>query len=420
MADREFSVVVLGATGVTGRRVAGYLAERAAADGFAWAAAARDPAKLERVLDEVGADGCPTIAADAGDERSLRALAARTRTVVNLVGPYTRHGRPVIGACIESGTHYLDLTGEIPFVRAVIRDFDAAARAAGVAVVQVCGFEALPPDLAVLIATETARGRWDEDLVAVDLEVRVEPPPGLPRPTDGISGGTSQSMVAVTADPDSAVATDPAALVDDPARALSVRETSPIETGVRRGAGGSVIAPMAPAAFINPAVIQRTAELAATGEPPAPFRYREGVALDGGVVSLPARLALAGTLAATQAGMRRALLAGPATKRRVSSVLGRVLPKSGFGPAPDRLEGWRWSIRVEAAADGEHRVAVDVDADGHPGYLTTARILGEAGLILAERAPAPGSLGCLTPATALGTASAPRFARAGLRFTVAD
>ncbi|MEZ5073874.1 MAG: saccharopine dehydrogenase NADP-binding domain-containing protein [Solirubrobacterales bacterium] len=418
MTDRELSVVVLGATGVTGRRVAGYLAERAREDGFAWAAAARDPAKLERVMAGVGAGGCPAIAADTGDERSLRALAARTRAVVNLVGPYTRHARPVVEACIGNGTHYLDLTGEIPFVRTVIRDFDAAARAAGVAVVQVCGFEALPPDLAVLAATEAARRSWDEDLVAVDLEARVKPPPGLPRPTDGVSGGTSQSMVAVTADPDSAVAADPAALVDDAARAARVREASPIDTGVRRGAGGSVIAPMAPAAFINPAVIQRTAELAGAGEPPPPFRYREGVALDGGIASLPARLAVAGTLAATQAGMRRTLLAGPATRQRVSSVLGRVLPKSGFGPSPERLEGWRWSMRVTAATSGEHRVEVEVDADGHPGYLTTARILGEAGLILSERAPASGSFGCLTPAIALGTASMARFERAGLRFSM--
>jgi len=418
VADREFSVVVLGATGVTGRRVAGHLARRAGEDGFAWAAAARDPAKLERLMEGVGAGGCPAIAADTGDERSLRALAARTRAVVNLVGPYTRHARPVVEACIENGTHYLDLTGEIPFVRTVIRDFDAAARAAGVAVVQVCGFEALPPDLAVLIAAEVARRRWEEDLVAVDLEARVAPPPGLPRPTDGISGGTSQSMVAVTADPDSAVAADPAALVDDPVRALRVREASPIDVGVRRGAGGSVIAPMAPAAFINPAVIQRTAELAGGAAPPPPFRYREGVALDGGIASLPARLAVAGALAATQAGMRRTLLAGPATRHRVSSVLGRVLPKSGFGPSPERLEGWSWSMRIEAATSGGRRVEVEVDADGHPGYLTTARMLGEAGLILSERDPDPGPGGCLTPAIALGTASAPRLGRAGLRFSV--
>jgi len=417
--EREFSVVVLGATGVTGRRVAAYLDERSGAGGFAWAAAGRDAVRLERVLADVGVRGCPTIAADTGDEASLRALASRTRAVVNLVGPYTSHARSVIEACIAERAHYLDLTGEIPFVRRIVGNLGAAARDAGIAVVQVSGFEALPPDLAVLMASEAARDRWGEALAAVDLEVRVQPPPGLPRPSDTISGGTGQSMAEVTADPDSAVAADPAALVNDPARALLVREASPIDVGVRRGAGGSVIAPMAPAAFINPAVIQRTAELAGGGDPPPPFRYREGVALDGGALTLPARLAAAAALAATQVGMRRTLLAGPATKRRVSSLLRRILPGSGFGPAPERLADWRWSMRVEAATDGGHRIEVEVEAEGHPGYLTTARMLGEAGLILAERPPAPGSLGCLTPAIALGTASAGRLERAGLRFEVA-
>ena len=87
--------------------------------------------------------------------------------------------------------------------------------------------------------------------------------------------------------------------------------------------------------------------------------------------------------------MRRTLLAGPGAKRRISSVLGRVLPDSGVGPAADRLEDWRWSMRVEGATTGEHRIEVDVEADGHPGYLTTAKMIGEAGLILSERSPDP-------------------------------
>jgi short subunit dehydrogenase-like uncharacterized protein len=414
MEGKELDVVVLGATGVTGRHVAAYLAERSAEDGFRWGAAARDPTKLERVLAEVGASGGEAIAADTGDPASLAALAGRTGVVLNLVGPYTHHARPVIATCVEAGAHYLDLTGEIPFVRAINREFDAAAREHGVTIAQVCGFEALPPDLAVLLAAEAARERWGEELAAVDLEVRVKPPPGLPRPSDGISGGTSQSMVAVTADPDAAVAADPAALVGDPARAVRVREASPIEVSVRRD-GSAVIAPMAPAAFINPAVIQRTAELTAGDVSAHPFRYREGVALDGGVVTLPARLAVAGALAATQAGMRWTLTAGPGPRRRVSSLLGRILPSSGFGPDPGRLEDWRWSLRVEAATSGEHRVTVTVEARGHPGYLTTARMLGEAGLIVAASPPEGG--GCLTPAAALGSASAPRFERAGLSFS---
>jgi short subunit dehydrogenase-like uncharacterized protein len=75
-------------------------------------------------------------------------------------------------------------------------------------------------------------------------------------------------------------------------------------------------------------------------------------------------------------------------------------------------------MTVEGRTAGGHTVRVDVDADGHPGYLATARMLGEAGLLLAESGATPEGSGCLTPATALGTGSADRFERARLRFSV--
>ena len=152
-AERDFDVVVFGCTGVTGRRVGAYLAEQ----GVRWAAAARDAGKLERVLAEDGCVAPHTIVADIGGPESLAAMASRTRVVLNLVGPYTLYGQPVIEACVSNGAHYADLTGEIPFVRQMIDAYDARATEAGVKVVQVCGFEALPPDLMVQLAAETAR-----------------------------------------------------------------------------------------------------------------------------------------------------------------------------------------------------------------------------------------------------------------------
>src|SRR5918999_1053001 len=101
VAERDLDVVVFGATGVTGRRVAAYLAERAGETDLSWAPAARDAAKLDRVLsDEV---------------------------VVDLVGPYTLYGRPVIEACIAGGAHYVDLAGEIPFVAKIARELGRSA-----------------------------------------------------------------------------------------------------------------------------------------------------------------------------------------------------------------------------------------------------------------------------------------------------
>ncbi len=416
-ASRDLDVVVFGASGVTGRQVAAYLGSTDAR----WGAAGRDATKLERTLAEVGAEPAETITADVADPDSLLAMASRAAVVLNLVGPYTTRGRPVIQACISAGAHYADLTGEIPFVREMIAEFDRAASDAGVKIVQVCGFEALPPDLAVQLAAEAARERGCE-LSAIDVSIAITgQPPGLPRPSDMISGGTFQSMAEAVGSIDPSVLADPAALIADPAVAAAVRARSPIGLRPRRGRDGAVIAPMTPAAFINPAVIQRTAAVTAAerGVAPAPFAYREGVAIAGPAPTLPLRYGAAVMLAGTQLGMRAAARARPSVRNRVAGGLRRILPDSGFGPAADRLEQWRWRLVADGATTDGAEVSVTVDAEGHPGYLATARMLGEAGLMMAEPGATPERAGCLTPALALGTGSLERFERAKLTFAVA-
>jgi short subunit dehydrogenase-like uncharacterized protein len=418
--NRELDVVVFGATGITGRQVAAYLAERAGESSIRWAPAARDIGKLRRLLDDAGVDAPEPIRADLNEPSSLSAMALRARVVLNLVGPYMLYGRPVIDACVSSGTHYADLTGEMPFVRSIIEEFDRPAREAGVKVVQVCGFESLPPDLSVLLAGETANERWGQGLASVDVEVAVKPPPGLPRASDAVSGGTLQSLVAVAGAEDADQIADPAVLIGDLAVAAAARRVSAITLAPRSGRGGAVIAPMSPAAFINPAVIHRTEELAAVaaGRPAVPFRYREGVVLGGRPASLPLRWGVAGVLSATQAGLRWIARSGPSVRQPFARTLARIVPASGFGPSGDRLQGWTWSLSAQARTVEEQQIEVRVDADGHPGYLATARMLGEAGMLLAEDRATPERAGCLTPAIALGTSSRERFKRAGLRFSV--
>jgi short subunit dehydrogenase-like uncharacterized protein len=140
--------------------------------------------------------------------------------------------------------------------------------------------------------------------------------------------------------------------------------------------------------------------------------------LAGGAASLPVRWGVAGALSATQVGLRGLAGARPAVRQRLASVLERVGPGSGFGPAEDRLEGWGWTMSVKARTVGANEISAHVHAYGHPGYLATARMLGEAGMLLAEDGATPERAGCLTPASALGTARIDRFERARLRFSV--
>ena len=227
-------------------------------------------------------------------------------------------------------------------------------------------------------------------------------------------------MAAAAGGEDPSSTTDPAALIADAATAAEIRRRSPISLMPRRNSRGAVIASMAPSAFINPAVIHRTAALiAAEGDGQGqPFRYRKGVVLGGPAASLPLRYAAAGTRAGVQAALGHVARAQPSVRRRVAGALGAIFPSSGYGPAAERLEAWRWRMSLEARTTGGHEVGVEVEAEGHPGYLATARMLGEAGLLLADPGVTPERAGCLTPATALGTACIERFERARLRFSV--
>src|SRR5664279_2161959 len=347
MADRDLSVVVFGATGIAGR--------------------------------------------DVADAASLEAMARRTKVVLDLVGPYSLYGEPVIEACIAAKTHYADLTGEIPFVRDMVDSAHERAVEAGVKIVNVAGFEALPADLSVALAAATARERWSEELAYADVDAELPPPDGRIGLSDMISGGTLQSVAEMFAHDRSEVLTDPAALIVDPDLAQRVRNVSPITIAPRLGSQGEVIAPMTPSSYINPAVIHRTAALAAAedGREFNPFRYREGVAIPGGTATLPLRYAAAAVLGGAQAATKAGAKASPALRARIAGVLRRRLPSSGFGPQGDRLEDWSWTMAVNARTIGGHYVRIDLDADGQPGYLTTSKMIGEAGLLLSEDGATP-------------------------------
>ena len=422
MAGRDLSVVVFGATGITGRGVAAYLAGRAQGSDFKWAAAGRDAGRVAATLETVGVSAPEIIVADIGDPASLEAMAARTAVVLDLVGPYTLYGEPVIEACIAAGAHYADLTGEIPFVRAMIDAAQERADKAGVKIVNVSGFEALPADLSVALAADTARERWSEELATADLDCEMITPSGAIKPSEAISGGTLQSIAEIVGHEQAAQSTDPGALIADEGLAQRVRNVSPIAIAPRIGSEGELIGPMAPAAFINPAVIHRTAALAAAeeGREFNPFRYREGVTIPGGPATLPLRYLAAAALAGSQAGFRALAKSSPQIRERASAFLRKQLPGSGFGPQGERMDDFSWKMTVNARTVGGHYVRIDVDADGHPGYLATAKMLGEAGLLLAEKGATPERSGFLTPAAALGSASADRFRHAGVRFQVSS
>ena len=134
--EREYDIIVWGASGFTGRLVVDYMAQQQSASNLKWAVAGRNPEKIRSVL---GNRDIPIVQADSNDSESIAQLVQQTRVVLTTVGPYARYGSSLVEACAAHGTHYCDLTGEVHWMREMISAHQAAAVASGgSSVVAIC------------------------------------------------------------------------------------------------------------------------------------------------------------------------------------------------------------------------------------------------------------------------------------------
>jgi short subunit dehydrogenase-like uncharacterized protein len=130
MSTQPHDLIVFGATSFVGQILTRYLAEQFGAHGsLKWAIAGRSESKLAGLRNSLGlaAGKVPLLVADAADEAALRRLCKDTRVVISTVGPYALYGEPLVKVCAETGTDYCDLTGEVQWIRRMVRKYDKAA-----------------------------------------------------------------------------------------------------------------------------------------------------------------------------------------------------------------------------------------------------------------------------------------------------
>ena len=94
------------------------------------------------------------IIANVNQKDSIRSMVAQTKVVLTTVGPYLKYGECLVEACVDIGTHYCDLTGEVPFIYNCIKNYEEKAKEAKVKIVHSAGFDAVPSDLGTLYLQE--------------------------------------------------------------------------------------------------------------------------------------------------------------------------------------------------------------------------------------------------------------------------
>lgn len=135
-------IVVIGATGFTGRLVARELGGGGTRQEILLTG--RSPGKVDRLVEEVRGSGAPGIQGAVVDVKDLPSLAGAIRSgdvVINCAGPFAELGEPVVARCVEARASYVDTTGEQPWMREMRERYQEPASRAGVAVVNGMAFE---------------------------------------------------------------------------------------------------------------------------------------------------------------------------------------------------------------------------------------------------------------------------------------
>jgi short subunit dehydrogenase-like uncharacterized protein len=412
MSDREYDIVLYGATGFVGALTAQYLATAAGDARIALAGRSAERLLAVRETLPAAAQSWDLITADASEPSSLAAMAASTRVVITTVGPYLRYGLPLVAACAAAGTDYADLTGEPLFVRKAIDLHHKQAVDTGARIVHACGFDSIPSDMTVFALYRQAERDGAGALGDTNYVVRSF--------AGGMSGGTIASMTELARE----AATDPEArrLLNDPYTLSPDRGAEP-ELGGQSDARwrrGREIAPELDGYWVgafamaipNSRIVRRSNALLdyAYGRR---FCYAEQMSLGKSVLApVAAAMATGGNVAAVELG-------GRFLNRVPRGALERILPKPGTGPSEQTRENGHYTVETYTTTTTGARYVARMSQKGDPGYKATSVLLGESGLALAlDRDALPDLHGVLTPAAAMGDALLARFPAAGVSLDV--
>lgn len=408
MTESNFDIVVWGATGFTGRLVVEHLYQTYGAGGnLRWAVAARNQSKLTAVKRDIlgeDADKIPEVIADSSDESSLRSLVNSTQVVLSTVGPYALYGTLLVKLCAETGTHYCDLTGEVPWMRSTIDSFHDIAQNSGARIVHACGFDSIPSDLGVQFIQNKMLEQTDSYATQVSYR--------LGRSAGGLSGGTIASMLNIMEQIKHNksllnILTDPYSLnpkIPEHGCDTADQTRAVYDPDFQQWTAPFVMAP------INTRVVRRTHAL--LGQPwGQSFHYNEALLAGKG---------LKGCLKANLAATGTALTGLFSSFKPTRQLLARFLPKPGEGPSRETIENGYFEIELLAKHpdNSDKNIRVQITGNHDPGYGSTSRMIAESAVCLArDELTSPG--GVLTPAFTMGDHLINRLIEhAGITFTI--
>ncbi|GAB4380055.1 MAG: saccharopine dehydrogenase NADP-binding domain-containing protein [Elainellaceae cyanobacterium] len=404
MPDRSYDVVLYGASGFVGKQTVQYFARHAAPEQVRWAIAGRNRQKLEAVRDEVGVT-VDVLIADSQNQQAIDTIVSQTRVLLSTAGPFALYGNTLVDACVRFKTHYVDITGETPWVRTLIDRYHIQAAADGTRIIPCCGFDSVPSDLGTYLVVRYLQQRLGVPCQQVHAYFQAD---------GGFNGGTLASAFNLYDSEGVARMNNPFLL--NPSTGHSQAEVERNRDPQLPSFDPDLNTWVGPffMGVVNTRVVRRSSALYDQWQEPygSSFTYQEYLKFDEPLASLKATAVTTGL----------ALFTGILQQPQLRSLLQPILPQPGSGPSEQTMNGGWFSCELVGMATDGRKIRGLIQDQGDPGNRVTVKFVCESALSLVLHTnELPGGQargGILTPATGLGDVLAERLRRVGMTIEI--
>ena len=390
--EKDFDIIIYGATGFTGKLCSKYLSENTS--DIKWAIAGRNKEKLEEVKKEFSLD-VDIFIAESNDEKALDNITQNTKVVLSTAGPFHRYSSNLVKSCVKNSSDYVDITGEFFWIREMIDLHHEEASSKGVRIVPACGYDSIPSDLGTFFAST----KVNEPIKRIE---------SFHAGQGGVSGGTTETGFSMgdlklgkkmndpfVLNPEKSVSKEQKLLGSD---SVGIKKNNLIKSWT----GPFIMA------VSNTRVVRRSAALLELNQEGygVNFTYQEHAFYK------KFRTALLVTFVTLLFGL---ILSTPIRK-----LIRPLLPKPGEGPSEETMENGFFDSFFSAELGSGEKKLFRVHGKGDPGYKVTSKFVCESALTLVkEREKLPGGEGyggVLTPASGLGQPLIDRLSKNGVIF----
>ena len=389
--NREFDLIIYGATGFTGKLAVEYIDNNYS--DLKWAIAGRNSEKLNQISNSTKSKP-PIFIARSDDGNSLSEVVKKTKVIASLAGPFSKYSNELVNQCYENNTNYVDITGENIWVRDLIDRYHKGCEEKGIFIIPSCGYDSIPSD----IGSFYCHMMLNENIDHID---------GYHTGKGGVSGGTIESAFNMKNYKSSYKIGHPFLLNSKEFIKNNYNSKSKDKFSIKYIKDIKKYSAPFVMAIANTRVVRRTAELKQNNQTSygPNFSYNEYMKTGSYLSALMITLGL---------GVLGLMIVSP-----ISNLFRKLFTKPGNGPdKKTRDEGWFESIFV-VKTETDNKYKFRLFGDGDPGYKSTAKLICESALCIAlnfDQITKNNSGGVLTTASGLGETLVNRLKNADVLF----